>query len=69
MVKSMVKLCLPEFSDFTRVFSAVTFVCNGPLIAGLYSYQVLNCPQLGTVIALLVILLMMYSDSPIYIYE
>ena len=31
MVKSMVKSCLPEFSDFTRVFSLVKVLCNGPL--------------------------------------
>ena len=31
MVKSMVNSCLPEFSDFTRVFSPVKVVCNGPL--------------------------------------
>ena len=28
MLKSMAKLCLPEFSDFTRVFSLVKVLCN-----------------------------------------
>ena len=32
MVKSVVKSCLPEFSDFTRVFSPVKVLCNGPLV-------------------------------------
>ena len=31
MVKSMVNSFLPEFSDFTRVFSPVKVLCNGPL--------------------------------------
>ena len=31
MVKSMVNSYLPEFSDFTRVFSPVKVLCNGPL--------------------------------------
>ena len=31
MVKSMVNSCLPEFSDFTRVFSPVKVLCNRPL--------------------------------------
>ena len=31
MVKSVVNSCLPEFSDFTRVFSPVKVLCNGPL--------------------------------------
>ena len=30
MVKSMVNSCLPEFSDFTRVFSPVKVLCNRP---------------------------------------
>ena len=30
MIKSMVNSCLPEFSDFTRVFSPVKVLCNGP---------------------------------------
>ena len=32
MVKSMVNLCLPEFSDFTRLFSLVKVLCNRPLL-------------------------------------
>ena len=32
MVKSMVKLCLLEFSDFTWVFSVVKVLCNRPLV-------------------------------------
>ena len=28
----MVNSCLPEFSDFTRVFSPVKVLCNGPLV-------------------------------------
>ena len=31
MIKSVVKLCLPKFSDFTRVFSLVKVLCNRPL--------------------------------------
>ena len=30
MEKSMVKSCLQEFSDFTRVLSPVKVLCNGP---------------------------------------
>ena len=32
MVKSMVKSCLPELSDFTRVFSPVRVLCNRPMV-------------------------------------
>ena len=33
MIKSMVKLCLPEFSDFTSDFSLkVKVLCNRPLV-------------------------------------
>ena len=32
MVKSMVKLCLPKFSDFTRVFSPVKVSMNRPQV-------------------------------------
>ena len=32
VVKSMVNSCFPEFSDFTRVFSPVKVLCNGPLV-------------------------------------
>ena len=28
----MGNLCLPEVSDFPRVFSPVKFLCNGPLV-------------------------------------
>ena len=31
MVKSMVNSCYPEFSGFTRAFSPVKVLCNGPL--------------------------------------
>ena len=34
MIKSMINSCLPEFSDFTRVFSPVKVLCNGPLLEG-----------------------------------
>ena len=29
MVKSMVNSCLPEFLDFTAVFTSVRVLCNG----------------------------------------
>ena len=38
MVESMVNSCLPEFSDFTRVFTPVRVLCNGPLVSEIGEY-------------------------------
>ena len=32
MARSVVKSCLPEFSDFTQVFSRVKVLCNRPQV-------------------------------------
>ena len=40
MVMSMVNSCLPEFSEFTRVFSPVKVLCNGPQISMKFLLQV-----------------------------
>ena len=36
MVKSMINSCSPEFADFTRVFSPVKVLCNGPLMSPMF---------------------------------
>ena len=38
MAKSMVNSCLLEFLDFTRVFSLVKVLCNGPKVGNSYDH-------------------------------